>query len=476
MPYTVLGRGLREAGHDVLISTVKRYRGLVEDASLRFHALPGDPADVFRAGRIDVSPWRALHHLNVVRAGVEALVSQTDPELLLQAWADREYVIFTGATTFAHRVATHLGAGCAMVVMTPGVATGAFAHPVLTPRLTLGARGNLASWLVAQRLDKQTFKEPLKPAARRTWGLPAFPLGTRRAAAAWPPFPVLHAYSPAVLPRPHDWPGHVTVTGWLLPDLSSEPLSDNVEQFLRQGPPPIYIGFGSMPIPDPQRIAEMIGAALRRVQQRAIVCGASLAHAPALRSAEGVLTAEELPHERLLHRVRAVVHHGGSGTTGASLRAGKPTLVIPFVFDQFLWAQRVKDVGAGPSPIPFRRLSEARLAQALADLTSGRYDSAARRIGERVQAEHSTTRAIEEIQRFGDAEPSCGRLTSGTPRSSGPAFHIAVRGAGAAQRDTSPYARGSSHGSCPSEGGHVPGVEDQSTRSGEGIRAIPSGE
>jgi sterol 3beta-glucosyltransferase len=460
----------------VLISTTKRYRGLVEDASLRFHGLPGDPADVFRAGRIDVSPWRALHHLNVVRAGVEALVSQTDPELLRHAWADREFVIFTGATTFAHQVATHLGARCAMVVMTPGAATSAFAHPVLTPGLALGARGNLASWLVAQRLDKQTFKEPLKPAARRTWGLPAFALGTSRAAAAWPPFPLLHAYSPEVLPRPHDWPGHVTVTGWLLPDSSSEPLPDHVEQFLRQGPPPIYIGFGSMPIPDPERIAEMLAAALRRTRQRAIVCGASLAHAPALRSTDGVLTAEELPHERLLHRVRAVVHHGGSGTTGASLRAGKPTLVIPFVFDQFLWAQRVKDVGVGPSPIRFRRLSETRLAQALADLTSGRYDSAARRIGERIRAEPSTTRAIEEIERVGDAEPSRGRPTSGIPRSSGPAFHIAAQGAGAGQRDTSPAAPDSSHGSSPSAEGHAPGVEDQSTRSREGIRAIPSGE
>ena len=402
LPYVVLGRGLREAGHDVLISTMARYRGLVEGASLRFHRLPGDPADLFRAGRIDVVPWRALHHVNLLHARVIALAGQSDPELLLDAWADRECVIFTGMTTFAHDVAIQLGAHRVMVVMTPTAATGAFAHPVLTPRLALGTRGNLASWLVGERLQKQTFKEPLRPPVRRARGLPPFPLATRR--STWPPFPLLHAYSTEVLPRPHDWPRHVTVTGWLLPDSSAEPLPDRVEQFLQQGPPPIYVGFGSMPIPDPERTGRMLATALGRARQRAIVCGADLAHASALRSTDAVLTADELPHERLLDRVSAAVHHGGSGTTGASLRAGKPTLVIPFIFDQFFWGRRVRDLGAGPPPIPFRRLSEDRLADALADLTSGRYDASAWRIGQRIQAEHSLTRAIEEIQRV-MAEP-----------------------------------------------------------------------
>jgi sterol 3beta-glucosyltransferase len=463
LPYVVLGRGLREAGHDVLVSTMKRYRGLVENASLRFHALPGDPADVFHAGRIDVSPWRPLHHLSMVHAAVDALVSQADPELLLRAWRDREYVIFTGSTTFAHPVATHVGARCAMVVMTPTAATGAFAHPVLTPRLALGKRGNLASWLVGERLQKQTFKEPLKPAARRTWGLPVFPLATRRRGSAWPPIPLLHAYSPEVVPRPDDWPGHVTVTGWLLPDPSSEPLPDRVEQFLGQGPPPIYIGFGSMLIPDPERVAQMLAATLSRTRQRAIVCGASLAHASAFHGINAVLTAEELPHERLLHRVSAVVHHGGSGTTGASLRSSRPTLVTPFVFDQFFWGRRVRDLGAGPAPIPFRSLSGHRLAHALADLTSGRYDAAARRIGERIRAEHSTTRAIEEIHRVTDVEPRSGRPTSGTQLPSRSASHSAVQGAVGGKRDTSPEARGSSHGRPPSEEGRLPQVEDRST-------------
>jgi sterol 3beta-glucosyltransferase len=399
LPYVVLGRGLVDAGHDVLVSTMGRFRGLVEGAGLGFHELPGDPVDLFRAGRIDVSPRRPLHQLKLVHMAVDALVRQTDPEQLVDAWADRDFIVATTGSPFAIATAERLGARCAGVVMTPAVPTGAFAQPVLVPRLALGRSGNLASWLFASRLAKN-YREPLRPAARRAMRLPVFPLAADRAGAAWPPVPVLHAYSPEVVPRPSDWPGHVAVTGWLLPELSSGPLPAPVERFIDAGDPPIYIGFGSMPVPHFDGIARMLVAALGRSGQRAIVSGAALGRAAALQGSDAVLTADELPHERLFDRVRAVVHHGGSGTVGAGLRAGRPTLVTPFIFDQFFWGERVRRIGAGPAPIPFRWLSEDRLARALAELASGRYDSVAQRIGERIRAEDSATRAVEEIERL----------------------------------------------------------------------------
>ena len=101
------------------------------------------------------------------------------------------------------------------------------------------------------------------------------------------------------------------------------------------------------------------------------------------------------------------MHHGGSGTVGAGLRSGKPTLVAPFVFDQFFWGERMRRLGVGPAPVPFRWLTEDRLADRLADLTSGRYDAAAERLGERIRAERSAARAVEAIERGGDG---AGRL------------------------------------------------------------------
>jgi UDP:flavonoid glycosyltransferase YjiC (YdhE family) len=283
--------------------------------------------------------------------------------------------------------------------MTPAVATGAFPHAVLLPGVRLGAHANLASWLAIERLVNAPLKEPLKPSARRPWRLPPIALSTDRRNATWPPFPIIHAYSPAVVPRPTDWPDHVTVTGWLLPDASTDPLPDHVEAFLAAGDPPIYIGFGSMPIPDPDATARLLLTALQRTRQRAIVCGPTLAATYALQTSDTVLTADELPHERLLHRVSAVIHHGGSGTTGAGLRAGRPTLITPFIFDQFFWGHRTHRLGAGPAPIPFGRLTADRLTHAISALTSGRHDTAAHHLGHHITAEHPATHAAQTLER-----------------------------------------------------------------------------
>jgi UDP:flavonoid glycosyltransferase YjiC (YdhE family) len=402
VPYVVLGRALQAGGHDVLISTVERFRAMVEAAGLGFHALPGDPADAAGAVLLDVSLWRPIRHVNVLHAAVDALVRQTDPGPLRRRWADRDHIIFTSSTTFARFVADDLGVGSAMVTMTPAVATGAFPHAVLLPGLRLGAHANLASWLAGERLQRQMFQEPLKPSARRAWGLPPSPLSTDRRGAGWPRFAVVHAFSPAVVPKPGDWPGHVSVTGWLLPEPSSEPLPEPVERFLAAGEAPVYVGFGSMPVPEPEATGRMLVAALRRTGQRAIVCGAALAGTSALRDSDAVVAVDELPHERLLPRVRAVVHHGGSGTTGAGLRAGRPTLITPFIFDQFFWGRRVHKLGAGPASIPFGRLSEDRLTRALAQLTSGRHDAAAQDLGHRIRAEDPAALAVREIERLSD--------------------------------------------------------------------------
>src|SRR5690606_19496179 len=83
-----------------------------------------------------------------------------------------------------------------------------------------------------------------------------------------------------------------------------------------------------------------------------------------------VAVVEDVPHDWLFPQVAAVVHHGGAGTTGAGLRAGRPTLICPFFGDQPFWGRRVAALGAGPRPIPQRRLTATRLAEAIRELVS----------------------------------------------------------------------------------------------------------
>jgi UDP:flavonoid glycosyltransferase YjiC (YdhE family) len=399
-PYVALAAGLHRAGHEVVVTTHEAFAPLVRRHGLEFQALPGDPATMFEAVAWDplrISPWRPLTQLRIIRTGIGSLVDQVRPDALAAGWADVDLVLFGSTTTFGHFVAQQLGVPSILTALTPAVATSAFPHPVLAPRLRLGGWGSYASWLVGERLARQTFQEPLRPRARRECGLPGAPRPRPPSAAgSWPPVPVLHAFSPWLVPRPRDWAAHVEVTGWWTGSPSPDELPEDVERFLSAGDPPLFIGFGSMPLPQPERVAEIIVGALRRTGQRALICGL---RGDALRRAGTLVhVADDLPHDRVFERVAAVVHHGGSGTVGTGLRAGRPTLVVPFVYDQFFWGRRVELAGVGPRPVPFAALSADRLAAALTRLADGDVRAAAQRLGERIRQEDGVTRAVGVIE------------------------------------------------------------------------------
>jgi sterol 3beta-glucosyltransferase len=212
--------------------------------------------------------------------------------------------------------------------------------------------------------------------------------------------PVVNGFSAHVVPRPHDWAEHVHITGyWLPPEDAWQPPSDLL-RFLDAGSPPVLIGFGSMPIRDPQRVTGIVLDALRQSGQRGI-----------LSAAWGELAQDELPetvHEIgyvpyrwLLPRTAAVVHHGGSGTTGVGLWAGVPTIVVPFLFDQFFWGRRVAELGVGPRSLPYRDLSAERLAAAI-DMAASDADIRRRAaaLGAQIRAENGIANAVQIIESY----------------------------------------------------------------------------
>jgi UDP:flavonoid glycosyltransferase YjiC (YdhE family) len=176
---------------------------------------------------------------------------------------------------------------------------------------------------------------------------------------------MLYCYSPAVAPKPPDWSESAHVTGYWFLDhpLDWQPPADLLH-FLESGPSPIYLGFGSMITRKPEETTRITLDALRQAGHRGVIAtgwGAlSQSDLP-----DEVFLIESVPHDWLFPRMAAVVHHGGAGTTGAGLRAGVPSIVVPFGGDQPFWARRVKALGAGPDPIPRKRLTADRLAHAI---------------------------------------------------------------------------------------------------------------
>ena len=149
-------------------------------------------------------------------------------------------------------------------------------------------------------------------------------------------------------------------------------LSDELRRFLAAGPPPVYAGFGSMPVANRDRLGGMLMDAADRAGQRLVV-SRGWAGIAGVGHGDACLFVDDEPHSLLFPEVSAVIHHGGAGTVATAARAGVPQIVLPAAADQFLWRGQVNRLGIGPRAPMLRFASAASLAKvmtaALADDT-----------------------------------------------------------------------------------------------------------
>lgn len=195
--------------------------------------------------------------------------------------------------------------------------------------------------------------------------------------------------SPALIPKPADWGNHIDIAGFFFLNLASSFSPDpELDAFLKAGPPPIYIGFGSIVVDDPNKLTRMIFDAVAETGVRALVSkGWGGLGADSVGIPEGVFMLGNVPHDWLFEHVSAVCHHGGAGTTAAGINAGKPTIVVPFFGDQPFWGAMVHRAGAGPEPIPYKQLTSSSLAEAIKVAIRPETLERARELGAKIREE-----------------------------------------------------------------------------------------
>jgi len=212
--------------------------------------------------------------------------------------------------------------------------------------------------------------------------------------------PIIYGYSKHVLPKPLDWGEHLHVTGyWFVDDPIWSPPQDLIH-FLEDGPPPIYIGFGSMVDAEAKKNTEIVLEALQITGHRSILHG-GWSDLGATQLPDEVYKVADIPHGWLFPRMAGIVHHGGAGTTAAALRAGVPSVIVPYFADQPFWAQHVQHLGASPKPIPRKKLTTANLARAIQEAIQD--DSMQREadiIGEKIRSENGVEQAVELIESY----------------------------------------------------------------------------
>ena len=297
-----------------------------------------------------------------------------------------------GGAALGTGVAERLGRPFVEAHLQPiGPPTAAFPGP-LVPHVPGWAGG--PGMRLSHRLTAAGIGMLVNPATRRIraeLGLPARP------APPPPGLPVLYGYSPVVVPKPPEWGPERRITGYWTLDGDDWTPPAELTAFLDAGPPPVCIGFGSMVGDDPAALAALVTGAARRAGVRAVLLSGWGGLDAARRASDDVLVLDQAPHERLLPLCSAVVHHGGAGTTGAGLRAGVPSVVVPFGMDQPFWASRVAALGAGPAPLPRRRLTVEALSDALRATTQPAMRARAAEVGRVLRTEDGVRRAVADL-------------------------------------------------------------------------------
>ncbi|MEO8394995.1 MAG: glycosyltransferase [Chloroflexota bacterium] len=400
-PYVALGHGLKAAGYPVRLLASENFAMLAREADLDFVSTGESVEAVLQSDE-----WRKttengnfltiLAKMRSEMKGRAAEIAQLMPTLL-----QGSDLILTGMSGMGgiFSIAELLKIPVVQAYVVPFAPTKEYPAP-LVPKLPFGQTLNRLSYSVVQQMMWQMSKSG-DAATRQFLGMAKGSFWGPFAALKHRQVPALFGYSRHILPSPHDWPENYQVTGYWFLDAPNEwtPPSD-LTAFLNAGKPPVYIGFGSMINGNPEAAGAMVLEALKQSGQRGVLAsgwgGLKPSDLP-----DTVHLIDSIPHSWLFPQMAAVVHHGGAGTTAAGLRAGVPSILIPFTSDQPFWGQRIADLGVGPKPIPRKKLTSQGLAEAITEAVSNTaMRQQANELGQKIQVEDGIANAVEFIRRF----------------------------------------------------------------------------
>jgi len=378
-PLLALGDALVAHGHEVIACVPRDFREHVESRGMEF-----------RFGGLDARELLQQNAAAVTRGGLRMLRLQlrltgdllsATFEHLPEAARGADLLIGGGVAVAAASVAELHGVPYRYASYCPALLPSQEHSPGLFPFQSRRPGLNRALWRWAVpslfrsmrgRLNRQRARLGLAPVP----DVLAHFFGTA---------PVLMAADAELAPVPPDCPVEHAVIGALQADVEGE-LPPKLATFLEAGPPPVYVGFGSMTDPDAAGTTRAILASVERLGCRALLSAgwAGLGDVPL---PDGVMCIGAVSHARLFPRVAAVVHHGGAGATTTAARAGVPQVIVPHLMDQHYWSRRVEALGLGPPPLARRRLAADRLRDALAEtLDNELLAERARDLGARLRA------------------------------------------------------------------------------------------
>ncbi|CBQ72598.1 UDP-glucose:sterol glucosyltransferase [Sporisorium reilianum SRZ2] len=405
-PYIALAKGLQADGHRVRIATHAEFGDWILGHGIEFSEIGGDPAELMR-----ICVENGTFTVSFLREGVTRFRDWLD-DLLASAWRacqGSDVIVECPSAIAGIHVAEALQVPYFRAFTMPWTRTRAYPHAFAVPSKKAGGNYNYMSYVIFDQMFWRASSFQINRWRKNLLKLK--PTNFDKLEQHKVPF--IYNFSPSLVPRPLDWFEWIHVTGfWFLdnPDNSSskawEPPADLVA-FIRRarerGRKLVYIGWGSIVVPDAAAMTRCVLEAVRKSGVCAILskgwsdrlsAGDARSAAPEV---EDVFQVSSVPHDWLFPQIDAACHHGGAGTLGASLRAGLPTVVKPYFGDQFFWGQQIESLGVGSC---VRHLTADTLAAALITATTNaKQIERARKLGEHIRTEDGIANAIKAIYR-----------------------------------------------------------------------------
>ncbi|KAG8533815.1 uncharacterized protein KY384_001556 [Bacidia gigantensis] len=437
-PFIALGKVLKEThNHRVRLATHSTFKGFVAESGLEYFDIGGDPAELMafmvknpglmpgmdslksgdvgkrRKGMYEILQgcWRSCFEVgdgtgmpvtNDVggsRSSIDSGIGMESGPLAQPFVAD---AIIANPPSFAHvHCAEKLGIPLHLMFTMPWSPTQAFPHPLANIQSSNADTSltNFISYALVEMMTWQGLGDMINRFREKSLGLEPVSLMWAPGMASRLQIPYTYCWSPALIPKPRDWGSHISISGFYFLSLASsfspEP---ELQAFLDSGPPPVYLGFGSIVVDDPTAMTKLIFEAVKKTGQRALVSkGWGGFGADELGIPKNVFMLGNVPHDWLFKRVSCVVHHGGAGTTAAGIALGKPTVVVPFFGDQPFWGAMVARAGAGPKPIPSKHLTAENLAAGILEALKPTSLARAQDLGAMIMSEDGTKNGADSF-------------------------------------------------------------------------------
>jgi sterol 3beta-glucosyltransferase len=366
-PYIALCKGLLAEGHRPRIATHSEFKAWVESHGIEFAPVAGDPAELMR-----ICVENGMFTYSFLKEASSKFRAWID-ELLTSSWKacqNSDILIESPSAMGGIHIAEALEIPYFRAFSMPWTRTRAYPHAFAVPEHKMGGAYNYITYVMFDNVFWKAIAGQVNRWRKKELGLQATSLEKMQPNKV----PFLYNFSPSVVVPPLDYSDWIRVTGyWFLDEgfhwTPPKDLTDFIKKARDDGKKLVYVGFGSIVVQDSAALTNTIIRSILKADVRCILSkgwsdrldkkDASEIEAPL---PPEILQIKSAPHDWLFRQIDAAAHHGGAGTTGASLRAGLPTIVKPFFGDQYFFGSRVEDLGVG---IHLKKLNVSVFSRAL---------------------------------------------------------------------------------------------------------------